>query len=109
LPFACRARGARSHPFELAGERPLRASGAFLAGKARQLLLEPGRVVALERDPAAAIVARGSLRDVVEEISVVGDRDDRARVLLEETLEPVDRLGRRDGWSAHRGEGGRGG
>ena len=33
------------------------------------------------------------LRDVVEEVPVVGDRDDRARVLLQEPLQPVDGLG----------------
>ena len=30
---------------------------------------------------------------MVEEVAVVGDRDDRARVLLEEAFEPVDRFG----------------
>ena len=33
------------------------------------------------------------MRDVVQEVAVVGDRDDGARVLLEEPLEPFDRLG----------------
>ena len=43
--------------------------------------------------PAAAVELEDPLRDVVEEVAVVGDRDDGARVLLEEALEPVDRLG----------------
>ena len=51
------------------------------------------RVVALERDAAPAIELEDPLRHVVEEVPVVGDRDDGARVLLEEAFEPVDRLG----------------
>ena len=43
--------------------------------------------------PAAAIELEDPLGDVVEEVAIVGDRDDRARVLLEEPLQPVDRLG----------------
>ena len=43
--------------------------------------------------PAPAVELEDPLRDVVEEVAVVGDRDDGARVLLEEALEPVDRLG----------------
>ena len=67
--------------------------GLLLAGQARQLLLEPARIVALERDPAAAIELEDPLGDVVEEVAIVGDGDDRPRVLLEEALEPVDRFG----------------
>ena len=95
MPFAWRARGGQAHPFELARERPLAGVGrALLLGRhPLQLLLEPARVVALERDAAAAIELEDPLRDVVEEVAVVGDRHDRAGVLLQEPLEPVDRLG----------------
>ena len=87
------ARG-EAHPFELTRERPLPGvDRLLLAGHARQLLLEPRRVVALERDAPTAIELEDPLRDVVEEVPIVGDRDDRARVLLEEAFEPVDRLG----------------
>ena len=37
--------------------------------------------------------SRIHLRDVVEEVAVVGDGDDGARVLVEEALQPLDRLG----------------
>ena len=88
-----RARG-QPHPFELARERPLAGvRRSLLAGEPGQLLFEPARVVALERDAAAAVELEDPLRDVVEEVAIVGDRDDGARVLLEEALEPVDRLG----------------
>ena len=84
----------QAHPFELARERALAGvDGLLLARQALQLLLEPARVVALERDAAAAVELEDPLGDVVEEVAVVGDRDDGARVLLEEALQPVDRLG----------------
>ena len=82
---------------------PTRARGRGCAGGRRSALSSPAsracfcssqrRVVALERDAAAAVELEDPLGDVVEEVAVVGDRDDRARVLLEEPLEPVDRLG----------------
>ena len=85
---------AQAHPFELARQGALpRVDGLLLAAHALQLLLEPARVVALERDPATAVELEDPLGDVVEEVAVVGDRHDGARVLLEEALEPVDRLG----------------
>ena len=94
MPLACRARGAQAHPFELAGEGALAGvGGALLPGEPSQLLFQPARVVALERDAAAAVELEDPLRDVVEEIAVVGDRHDRPRVLLEEAFEPVDRFG----------------
>ena len=62
-------------------------------GEAGLLLLEPRRVVALERDAAPAVELEDPAGDVVEEVPVVGDGHDRARVLLQEPLEPVDRLG----------------
>ncbi len=57
------------------------------------LLFEPRRVVALERDAAAAVELEDPLGDVVEEVAIVGDGDDGAGVLLQEAFEPVDRLG----------------
>ena len=94
MPFAWRAFGAHAHPLELAGERPLARVGLLLLARhALELLLEPAGVVAAERDAPAAVELEDPLRDVVEEVAVVGDRDDGARVLLEEALEPLDRLG----------------
>ena len=84
----------QAHPFELARERPLAGfAGLLLAAQPLELLLEPARVVALERDAPTAIELEDPLGDVVEEVAIVGDRDDRARVLLQEPLQPVDRLG----------------
>ena len=59
----------------------------------RLLLLEPARVVALERDAAAAVELEDPAGDVVEEVPVVRDRDDGALVVGEEALEPEHRLG----------------
>src|SRR5262249_25451833 len=55
--------------------------------------LEPARVVALVRIAAAAIELEDPAGDVVEEVAIVGDRDDGAGVLVEEALEPGDALG----------------
>ena len=51
------------------------------------------RVVALERDAAAAVELEDPAGDVVEEVAVVGDGDHGALVVGEEALEPVDGLG----------------
>ena len=86
--------GRHPHPFELALERA--AAGLvrlLLPRQAFLLLLEPRRVVALERDAATAVELEDPLGDVVEEVAVVGDRDDGSGVFLQEAFEPVDRLG----------------
>ena len=86
--------GAHAHPFELARERALPGVDLLLLARMPlQLLLEPARVVAGERDAPAPVELQDPLRDVVEEVAVVGDGDDRARVLLEEPLQPLDGLG----------------
>ena len=65
----------------------------LLVREPRLLLLEPAGVVALVRDPLAAVELEDPAGDVVEEVAVVGDGDDGARVVGEEALEPGDRLG----------------
>src|SRR5918998_1552814 len=80
-------------PFALALDGALaRLLLAALLGEALLLLLEPGRVVALVRDAAAAVELEDPAGDVVEEVAVVGDDQDGALVLVEEALEPRDRL-----------------
>ena len=88
--------GSRRHadPLELTLERGLaRPVGLLLGGQARLLLFEPRGVVALPGDAGAAVELEDPSGDVVEEIAVVRDRDDGARVLLERPLEPGDGLG----------------
>ena len=85
---------AHPHPLELARERP--PAGRLLlllGGEPRLLLLEPGGVVALERDAAAAVELEDPAGDVVEEVPVVRHGDDGSLVLGEEALEPAHRLG----------------
>ena len=78
-----------AHPLELRGDRAAaRAVLALLMREALLLLLEPGGVVALEGDAAAAVELEDPAGDVVEEVAIVGDGDDRALVLLQVTLEP---------------------
>ena len=78
--------------------RPRSCAGATLSGRsscsqALLLLLQPGGVVALVGDALAAVELEDPAGDVVEEVAVVGDRDDRALVLGEVLLQPGDRLG----------------
>ena len=82
-----------AHPLELTLEGALpRGLLLLLDGEALLLLLEPGGVVALPRNARAAVQLEDPARHVVEEVAVVGDRHHRARVLLEELLEPGHRL-----------------
>ena len=90
---AGRAGSRRTHSSSRASVRWRASLGLLLARQALELLLEPARVVALERDAPAAVELQDPLGDVVEEVAIVGDRDDRARVLLQEPLQPEDRLG----------------
>ena len=57
------------------------------------LLLEPGRVVAFPGKGACAVQLENPAGDVVEEVAIVRDGDDRSLVLVQEVLEPGDRLG----------------
>jgi hypothetical protein len=65
----------------------------FLELEALVLLLEPGAVVALPRNAVPAVELEDPARDVVEEVAIVRDRDNRAGEFLEEALEPRDGLG----------------
>ena len=83
----------RTHSSSAAIVRWREDSWRSSCGQALLLLLEPARVVALERQAGAAVELEDPARDVVEEVAIVGDRDDRALVLLEVLLEPGHRLG----------------
>ena len=81
------------HPFELALQRA--AAGLvdlLLLREPLLLLFEPARVVAFPRDARAAVELEDPARDVVEEVAVVGHRDDGAVVVLQVPFEPRDRL-----------------
>ena len=76
---------ARRHadPLELALQRPLaRRRLLLLAAQPLALLVEPGRVVPLERNAAPAIELEDPAGDVVEEVAIVRHRHHRAGVLL---------------------------
>ena len=93
--LALRLPGARRHanPFELALERPLPLGlGLLLLRQPLLLLLEPRRVVPFPGNAAAAIELENPAGDVVEEVAIVRDGDDRAGVVLQKPLEPGDRL-----------------
>ena len=94
LLLAMRARGAMRAHSSSRSQRFLRAlSVLLLLVEACLLLFQPAGVVALERIAAAAIEFENPLGDVVEEVAVVRDGDDRARVLLQMVFEPLDGLG----------------
>uniref|UniRef100_A0A6J7PBT6 Unannotated protein n=1 Tax=freshwater metagenome TaxID=449393 RepID=A0A6J7PBT6_9ZZZZ len=86
--------GGHAHPLELALQGALTGRLLLLLlGESGALLLEPARVVALEREATAAVEFEDPLGHVVEEVAVVGDGDDGAGVVLQEALQPVDALG----------------
>ena len=85
--------GRHAHPLELVLQRLLACgAGLFFLGEAARFLIEPRGVVPLPGNPRAAIELQDPARDVVEEVAVVRDRHDGARVLLQVPLEPRDRL-----------------
>ena len=57
------------------------------------LLNEPRRIVALVGNAAAAIELENPAGDVIEEIAVVGDDQNRAGIVAQMALEPGHRLG----------------
>ena len=86
--------GGHAHPFQLALQGLLAlALGFLLLGEALGLLLQPAAVVAFPGDALAAVQFQDPAGHVVEEVAVVGHGDDRALVLLQVLLQPVDRLG----------------
>ena len=91
----CLARARRGgDPLLLGRERTL--AGAFLLLLLRQalaLLLQPGRVVALERIAAAALDLQDPAGDVVEEVAVVGDDHHGAGIVVQRVLQPGDAFG----------------
>ena len=85
--------GRHAHPLELGGERsPAGLVDLLLEREPLLLLLEPRRVVAFPRDPMTPVELEDPAGHVVEEVAIVRDRDDRAGVLLQEVLEPRNRL-----------------
>ena len=70
--------GVQADPLELAVDRA--PGGGLLArppaSRRGALLLEPAGVVALVGNPAAAVELEDPAGDVVEEVAIVGDRDD---------------------------------
>jgi hypothetical protein len=56
-------------------------------------LFEPGRVIALPGDAIATVKLENPTGDVIEEVAVVGDRDDGALVIAQMMFEPRHRLG----------------
>ncbi len=70
--------------------------GALLLRFLRQALglgFQPARVVAFVRDAGAAVQFQDPAGDVVEEVTVVGNRYHGAREVVQETLQPGHRVG----------------
>ena len=94
LRFRLPGLGRRSNPFLLALERALmRGLLAALLHQPLLLLHQPGRIVALVGNAFAAIELEDPAGDVVEEVAVVGDDQDRARIVAQMALQPIHRLG----------------
>ena len=86
--------GRHTHPFELTLQGLLAlALGFLLLGQALGLLFQPAAVIALPGDALAAVQLQNPAGHVVEEVTVVGHGNDRALILLQVLLQPVDGLG----------------
>ncbi len=92
LRLAGLGRGGDPLAFLLQGALARLVLAAFLQ-QALLLLLQPGRVVALVGDAAAAVEFEDPARDVVEEVAVMGHDEDGARVGAQVTFEPRHGLG----------------
>ncbi len=57
-------------------------------GQALLFLLKPLGVVAFKRNALAAVQLKNPARDVIQEVTVVGNRNDRAVVVVQEALQP---------------------
>ena len=95
-------------PFQFAFERLLSFGFTpFFELQALALLLEPRGIVAFPGDAFSTVQFQNPTRHVVEEVSVVGDGDDRAFVLGQMLFQPVHTFGvevvggfieQQDGW-----------
>ena len=86
--------GIGAHPFQFALQGFAQAFLlALFGGEALFLLFQPGGVIALPGNAMAAIQFQDPAGDVVEEVAIVRDRDDGARIAFEETFQPRHRLG----------------
>ena len=80
-----------ANPFELALQRLLAfALRLLFAAQTFLLLFQPTGVVSFPRNPLAAIEFENPTGNVVEEVTIVSYRDDRARVILQMMLQPAD-------------------
>ena len=83
-----------AHPFQLSFKGLAAfAFGLLFHGEAGGLLVEPRGVVALPRDAFASIQFKNPACHMIEEVTVVGDGDDGALVLLQVAFQPLDALG----------------
>ena len=94
LTFGLARLGSHAHPLQLTLQGLLTlALGLLFHSQALCLLLKPTTIVALPRNSLAAVQFQYPARDMVEEVTVVSHGNDRALILLQVLLEPVDRLG----------------
>ncbi len=92
LGLPCLGRGA--DPVLLGSNRLL--AGGILArflGEALVLGRQPACVIALIGDARAAIELQNPARHIVEEVAVMGDDEDRARIFAQVVFQPVDGFG----------------
>jgi hypothetical protein len=86
--------GVGVHPFEFRFHRfHARLFGALLVLEALFLLFQPGRIISFPGDAVAAVEFENPAGDVVEKVSIVGNRDHGAGKVLQESFQPGHRFG----------------
>ena len=56
-------------------------------------MLKPRRIVPFERMAFASIQFQNPTGDIIQEVTIVRDGDDRAVIVLQSPLKPVNRVG----------------
>ena len=94
LGFGLARLGALADPFQLVGDGLLLALVlALFLFEPLRLLIEIGRIITFVDKVAAAIELEDPVDDIVEEIAVMGDEDDVARIVDQMLFEPGDAFG----------------
>ena len=86
--------GRHAHPVQFSLKRFLTLAFAFFfLSQALGFLFQPARIIPLVRNAFATIQFQNPSRHIVQEIAIVGDRNDGAFVTTQMLFQPIDAFG----------------